>query len=597
MKRYFILILICIANLVYAQELLSSLIANPHIFSTKTTNINNKSVLYLPFFDDFSYNGPDVDSDLWQNSSVFVNRTYPLNPPSIGVATFDGLNEFGLARDFNQPNSSDPSDTLLSREIDLSNLSSVYILFYFQSKGLGDSPEFQDKLILEFRNDTLGWEEVWSSNDTISQNFKKVVKVIDQSRFLYSGFQFRFRNFATLSGNFDHWHLDYVKLDELLSTIDTTLLNDVSFVYSSPSFLKRYFEMPWFHFKNNESLELKDSINIELRNNNSSINVDYQYNVYENNNQIFHYPSLGLSRNITVLSYDSIGNYSFSDPPITIENNIFNSFQPLNATFVVENIIGTASTDNKLNDTLYHIQDFHFHFAYDDGTAESAYGINVNGAKIAYEFKLNRPDTLRAIQMYFPHMLDTVDNIEFHLTIWEKINGLPGDILYSETVFPVHTENGLYHTYEIDTPFRLTGSFYVGWEQTTSDLLNIGFDKNNEANNYMFYNVGSGWNTSSYSGSWMIRPLFSIEEISTNVLDDNSSILVYPIPAESDIFIETNVLNNIISIYSLDGMMVMRVSSNSNQLTRLDVNHLSPGLYILEVLNKNTRRYQKIIIK
>ena len=155
--------------------------------------------------------------------------------------------------------------------------------------------------------------------------------------------------------------------------------------------------------------------------------------------------------------------------------------------------------------------------------------------------------------MYFPQMLDTVDNIEFHLTIWEKTNGLPGEILYSETVFPVHTENGLYHTYEIDMPFRITGSFYVGWEQTTSDLLNIGFDKNNEANNYMFYNVGSGWNSSSYKGSWMIRPLFSIDEISTNLVVDNSSILVYPIPAKSDIFIETTILNNIISIYSFDG--------------------------------------------
>ena len=34
--------------------------------------------------------------------------------------------------------------------------------------------------------------------------------------------------------------------------------------------------------------ELKDSIDIKLRNNHASINVDYQYNIFENNNQIFH---------------------------------------------------------------------------------------------------------------------------------------------------------------------------------------------------------------------------------------------------------------------------------------------------------------------
>ena len=63
--------------------------------------------------------------------------------------------------------------------------------------------------------------------------------VIDDSRFLHDAFQFRFRNYATISGNFDHYHIDYIKIDELLSTSRYNLqLNDVSFVYSSPSFLK-----------------------------------------------------------------------------------------------------------------------------------------------------------------------------------------------------------------------------------------------------------------------------------------------------------------------------------------------------------------------
>ena len=349
-------------------------------------------------------------------SSVFVNRNYPINPPTIGVATFDGLDEYGLARNFNQPNSTDPSDTLFVKKINLSSLSSVYLMFYYQAKGMGDTPELQDKLILEFCNDTLGWEQVWLSHDTISEEFRKVVIVIDDSRFLHDAFQFRFKNYATISGNFDHYHIDYIKIDELLSTIDTLQLNDVSFVYSSPSFLKRYSEMPWTHFLNNEVFELKDSIDIKLRNNDASVNVDYQYNVFENNNVIFNYPSIGLSRNVTVLDYNTIGNFSFSNPPIPVPNNVFTSFQSENTTFLVQNIIGTSASDNKFNDTLYHIQKFHSHFSYDDGTAESAYGINVNGAKLAYEFKLNRPDTLRAIQMYFPQMLNSVDHLDFNLT-------------------------------------------------------------------------------------------------------------------------------------------------------------------------------------
>ena len=72
----------------------------------------------------------------------FVNRTYPINPVTIGVATFDGLDEYGFARNFSQANPSAPSDTLLSQEIDLSAVDTAYMMFYFQGKGIGDAPRF-----------------------------------------------------------------------------------------------------------------------------------------------------------------------------------------------------------------------------------------------------------------------------------------------------------------------------------------------------------------------------------------------------------------------------------------------------------------------
>lgn len=596
MKKYFFLCFVFSLTLLSAQEVVSNLISNPILSETKFTKDINKSVLGLPFFDDFSYDRSIASIDLWEQSSVFVNRSYPLNPPTIGVATFDGLDRSGLARDFNPSNTTDPSDTLLSKEIDLSGSNSVYLMFYYQAKGIGDAPELQDKLVLEFFNDTLGWEQVWSSDDTVLQDFTKVVAVIDEPKFLHDSFQFRFRNYATISGNFDHWHLDYVKLDELLNTTDTSQLNDVAFVYSSPSFLNRYFEMPWTHFLNNEVTELKDSIDIKLRNNDASTNVDYQYNVFENDNQIFHYPLIGVSRNVSVLSYDTIGNFSFSDPPINVESNIFNSFQSDTATFVIQNIIGTASSDNKLNDTIYHNQNFYSHFAYDDGTAESAYGINVNGARLAYEFSLNRPDTLRAVQMYFPQMLDSVSHIPFNLTIWDKINGLPGDILHTQTVFPVHTENMAYHTYYIDQPFKIVGTFYVGWKQITDDLLNIGLDKNNEANNYMLYDSGAGWTMSSYPGSWMIRPILSMNEIVSSVIDINVGFQVYPNPVFSELSIVTSSLNSIISIYSLQGVLLKRINVNSG-VANIDVNDLSSGVYFVELLNDEGKECQKIIVR
>jgi hypothetical protein len=595
MNKYFILFWVFFNTLASAQEVISNLISNPLLLNYEYVNPSNKTVLNLPFFDDFSYDASIVDFELWEQSSVFVNRTYPLNPPTIGVATFDGLDEFGLARGFNQSSTTEPSDTLLSKEIDLSGFTSVYMMFYYQAKGIGDAPEVQDQLVLEFLNDTLGWEQIWSSNDSLLQDFSKVINVIDEPKFLHNYFKFRFRNYATISGSFDHWHIDYIKIDELLSASDTNKLNDVSFVYNSPSFLNRYFEMPWTHFLNNEASELKDSIDILLRNNDASINVDYQYNIFENNLQTFHYPLLGVSRNVSVLDYDTIGNFSFESPPIDILSSVFNSFQTDSATFIIQNIIGTYSSDVKLNDTIYHTQSFHSHFAYDDGTAESAYGININGAKLAYEFKLNRPDTLRAVQMYFPQMLDTVSHIPFNLTIWDNISG-SGNIIYQQIVYPFHTENGTYHTYYLDSLFQLVGTFYVGWEQMTNDLLNIGLDKNNEANNYMFYNVGAGWNISSYPGSWMIRPIFSMEDIISDVTNFKDEFKVYPNPAISEIFIETSTQNNTISIYSLQGILFRRFTVNSS-ITKINTDNFPSGIYFIELLNDKETKYQKIIVK
>jgi hypothetical protein len=595
MRNCLLIFILCFSSLVKGQEVVSHLVSNPILESKKLVAKKNKNAIVLPFIDDFSYNSSVVNTDLWEQSSVFVNKTYPINPVTIGVATFDGLDEYGFARDFYPASFSEPSDTLLSQIIDLSGQSSLYFLFYFQGKGIGDAPQIQDKLVLEFLNDTV-WNEVWSSNGQSMAEFEKEVIIIDSAIYLINNFQFRFRNYATISGNFDHWHIDYVKLDVFLSTADTTELNDVSFVYPAPSFLKRYEQMPWAHFKNNKIAEMNDTATIVLRNNKASINVDYHYNIFEGSNQIAHYPTLGVSRNESVFDFDSIGNFEYKNPAISVDYSVFSSLQPDSVSFLVEHVIGTGLDDYKINDTLSYTQVFNSSFAYDDGTAESAYGINVNGAKLAYEFKLNRPDTLRAIQMYFPQMLDSVNHIPFKLTVWNNNGGQPGNIIHQQIVNPVHTENGKFHTYYLDSLFQMVGTFYVGWEQITSDLLNVGLDKNKLANQYMYYNVGAGWAISSYPGSWLVRPLVSEYKILSTLRDVKASFKVYPNPASTTIIVESKLNNNQISIYNIQGILLKEIYS-SDFKTSINISDLSPAVYFVEVLSNNDKQYQKIIIE
>jgi len=595
MKNHLIILCFLISNTVFSQEVLSDLYSISYLSEKEFIVKQNKSALALPFIDDFSYSFTQPDNNLWNSSSVFINRSYPINPPTIGVATFDGLNAKGLAYSIDISNPQGKADTLLSQEIDLSNINTAYLLFYYQPQGLGDNPQTEDSLILEFKDVNNNWIVQWKKKGEYSYEFKKRAFIINTSDYLINNFQFRFRNKATLSGNFDHWHIDYVKIDEYSTPLDTTKLEDVSFVYNSPSFLSRYNEMPWTHFLNNELAEMLDTVNVMIRNNDGGISVDYQYNIYENNVLIAHYPTLGVSRNVTVFDYDSIGNFSFSSPPISVSSSVFNSIIPDSTSFTIEHIIGTGTNDYKANDTIYRTQNFYSHFSYDDGIAESAYGVNVNGAKVAYQFKVNRPDTLRAIQMYFPQMLDSVTHIPFKLTIWDNING-SGSIIHQQEVKPVHTEYGAFHTYPLDSLFQLVGTFYIGWEQTTNDLLNIGLDKNLQANQYMFYNVGAGWNNSQFIGSWMMRPILSQKKLPLLISENNSSFSIYPNPAHTQLYVKAEGSDNLISIYNLQGVVVKQVYLQTT-LAIISISDLSSALYIIEVSNKKGKSYQKLLVR
>ena len=265
-------------------------------------------------------------------------------------------------------------------------------------------------------------------------------------------------------------------------------------------------------------------------------------------------------------------------------------------TFDIQHVINTHTSDYKKNDTLYRSQTFSNYFSYDDGSAELAYGINSVGAKGAYQFKLNRPDTLRAIKMYFPQMLDSVNNIEFILTVWNDNGGYPGDTLYTQRVYPVHSENRDFHVYTIERPFRIIGTFYVGWEQITSDLLNIGLDKNLLANQYMFYNVGSGWLNSQFPGSWMVRPVFSQSPLPSMLYDSKITCSIFPNPVSSDLFIKLEHSSCELRIFNLQGLLVKKMYLN-NLNNIISVADLYPGVYIIHLKNEYGQLYQKLIVK
>ena len=207
---------LCFSYFSYSQEIVSDLTFNTQIGKAENLILQERmmSSFSLPFFDDFSNYKGYPKSTHWENQDAFVNTNLPFEPLNIGVATLDALDSLGNPRNIVSSSSHGDADYLTSIPLDVSSYTQLYFSFYFQPEGIGNAPEGNDILELEFKDSSGVWISVW---DTIGFNvspFQKIAMTIDNLAFLHDNFQFRFHNKATLSGNFDHWHIDNVLLTE-----------------------------------------------------------------------------------------------------------------------------------------------------------------------------------------------------------------------------------------------------------------------------------------------------------------------------------------------------------------------------------------------
>ena len=133
---------------------------------------------------------------------------------SIGVATFDGLNEYGFAYKENALGSDSIADVLTSKFLNLFGLTDVYLSFQIQEGGRGELPSNADSIVVEFWSPiTSDWMQVWGQKGTgVASAFKSVIIPVLGSNYLNNGFRFRFAAYGARAGAYDIWNLDYVQL-------------------------------------------------------------------------------------------------------------------------------------------------------------------------------------------------------------------------------------------------------------------------------------------------------------------------------------------------------------------------------------------------
>jgi hypothetical protein len=594
--------------------------------------------LLLPFWDDFStiIDG-NPDSKLYQfGKSVWVNESMGINPPSLNVATFDGLDSLGRPYNVNDVLAKGVADKLVSAPIRMdlvtgTDRTRVFLSFFYQFHGHGEPPDMGDYLQLKLKNNTGGWEVVWKiENDgtLASDQFRQLIIPITADRFFHESFQFRFENFARLSGPYDTWHVDYIYISngKLQSSPVRPLFPDRTITEKITSLFDDYWSMPVKHFFTNPAGNMsKPVVGItNLRQDQVSGNgqpVSYSssvaiHSVKKNQPTVVIENDLDINRNIgSELIYNQFRMVELNTLPdlAALDHDRDSIHIKLNVVFDTgDNKIKTPSEGDydfavfnpiefRKNDSTsrsYILSNF---YAYDDGTAEYGAGLNQPGAQLAYRFdmKTDQPDTIVAVDIYFPRFGDDSNQV-IQFQILRELSNNPADIIYQQS-FPIqrNTGNKFWRIPLIDQPAWVLGKFFIGWKQNSSAIIAVGLDKNSDSGSKIFANLNGTWQQNqTLKGNLMIRPVFGKGNGAGEVTSSREvqNFNAFPNPSTGVFYLpQHNVMQ--ISVLDQAGRAIETMIEPEADRTRIALTNPIPGIYFLKLLHQDQWIVQKILIR
>ena len=583
--------------------------------------IQSETPLTLPFWDDFSFTSEDekevpLDSFWITRKSVWVNNGIGINPPSIYSATFDGIDSTGKPYNITDVEAKGFADRLVSRAIDLSTLpasqnDSVYLSFFYQVTGLGEAPDPDDNLSLWFKDVNGTWEKVFEAGNDGSLDFSefyyKLVKV--DPRFFHNNFQFRFQNFARLSGPYDTWNLDYVYLNKRRRA-DDIYFHDQSLTKPITSIFKQYRAIPMEHFKDTADWILTPP-------------TAGFYNLFRFDAQSFKYSTFAtiVDKQAGVENAQTI-DIEIEGDPQTILPNFTHLDLPLAKTVPLANLNLAAdsisirfklkfeSGDNNpdpediffepidftVNDSTQSEFIIHNFYAHDDGTAEYGLGLNTSNTELAYGFDMltTKPDTLVAVEIHFPEF---GDNSSQNLTLrfWNaNISGAPNSQLYQQSIVVQRKPNNQFTRYDLAEPVVVKNKFFVGWLQPTSKRIPVGHDRNTDSADKIFFNITGTWSQDvNLIGSLMIRPVFGkVDTVITSVRETLTSI--YPNPSQGQFHIPLDARD--VSMINLMGSSIPFESAKTLNSQLITLNNPQPGIYVIRFRIDNKLMTSKVLI-
>lgn len=592
----------------FAQEGVTPLLHNPRLSQLnpqpkKTNFVKRNTPIILPLWEDFSYcdHQPYPTDNWWIDSSIYINNHFVNNQINKGVATFDVLDAYGRPYHSSSAWSSVYCDSLTSYYIDLSEYTaadSIYISFNYQCGGLGFMPKAADSLLIFFEDEINGWTRAGFVRLDTTTGWKYAAFVVKDGNYFYENFRFRIINKGTIGTSGSHWHIDNIYMNANRTYWDTTYM-DMAFTQNPTPLLNDFTAMPFKHFATDRDGFAASEITAFTRLN-ANVGTVCTIGYMATNAQ----SGILYSSSMTELFQSPYTAQSVNFPKYGLEilSPDPNQYLEIEHKYYIASVPGDTTRDT---DTIIQRQIFSNYFAYDDGTAEQAYYLNLaplSAGKIAIEYATYVPDTLSGVAIQFARQVPSSEEKEFFIQIYRDIElgGSGGELIYEEQGFiPVFPEGvQQFHIYPLKELVPLPpGIFHVVIMMPASgvsDSLMIALDKNRSGANHRYFSVLDVWEPSLLEGALMVRPimggkLLSVDEHS--MLTDNWYI--YPNPSNEIIYLQHSGEKNFDELqYSIIDILGNIHLQGKYQERGIYIQSLPAGNYILYLQNHQGARIQ-----
>ncbi|MEM6264710.1 MAG: hypothetical protein AAGI38_19515 [Bacteroidota bacterium] len=568
-----------------------------------------------PFFDDFS-SGKQPDSTKWDLETGNLTFRYPtltrqmaIEPPSLGVATFEGSTAAGIPYRFDFSNG--PADRLESHYIDLSAFGpgdNVLLTFFLQPQGLNVRP-MQDDFFRVYANpvqDDGTLTQIYEQQGSTLTPFKQISIPITNPDFFHTRFYLAFESEGDLNGLLNAWHLDYVTLGVNRSARDT-VYKDVSVLYPTKPAFAPFTALTYQEYRTSTYNQIFDMVVSDLSNDFNS--VQFRTSVLD---PVGGNPLMGsgynllLSPNFPQRRHNTVGPLRYSD------TQSLNS--PPAACFQLIHQVALTNDARPENDILTEHVRLDSIIAYDDGEADAIYGLTI-ARGFGMQFELQEPDSIMAVWISFAPLIDyrqgqSLEGKPFRINIWDEPH--PDSLLYQQLsgvqiVYGDSTDH--FQRYPLSRPISVSETFWVGVSQFDNVPIGVGYDLTNNNNSLVYWDSLGRWINSNLNGTLMIRPEFRnvkfngppvIASQEKVTMPDFPDVKVYPNPLTDNtlhLAIKAPVTDHSIRLLDLGGREVFADSQKlygTQKVTYSLPGMIPGGIYFLhQTYSVNGRVYRQ----